>query len=62
MKLKTKRDICAAIGWVCFLLTIGIVGGVETQRLSITALLWMIPTVAAFGFCLNKAGWLNVRP
>lgn len=29
MKIKTKRTICAAVGWLCFLVMLGVIGGMD---------------------------------
>lgn len=60
MSCKTKRRICVAIGFLCWMLMLFVVGGTERGYLPMTAMWWAFGLLAVGTFLLYKAGVVRV--
>ena len=60
MTVKTKRNIAEAIGWLCWLLMLGIVDGTEMGWLAISAMWWAFLLLAVGAAALYKAGVIRL--
>ena len=61
MSCKTKRRICVAIGFLCWLLMLFVVGGTERGYLPMTAIWCAFGLLAVGAFLLWKGGVIQVR-
>ena len=62
MKMRTKKAVMAAVGWLAFLAMLGVVGGMEHFTVPVgrgAALAFGL--TAVWAACLYKAGWLRWR-
>lgn len=51
---------CAALGWISWLIMLGVVGGMDTGRIGVCAgILCSFGLLAAGALFLRKAGWLK---
>ena len=60
MTVKTKRNIAEAIGWLCWLLMLGIVGGCEIGAIALGAMWWAFLLLAVGATALYKAGVIRL--
>ena len=61
MKIRTKKRICAAAGMVCFLLMLGVIGGMDAGSIRFGAgAAWAFGLEAAGIAALWKAGVLKL--
>ena len=56
MNSKTKRRIAETIGWLAWLLMLGVVGGTEFGTLPLRAMWWAFLLLAVGAASLYKAG------
>lgn len=61
MKVRTKRRIVEALGWLCALAVICVVGGTERGWLPMTAVWWAFLLELVGTALLWKAGVVRVR-
>lgn len=62
MKIKTKRRICIAVGAICLLAVLGVVGGMDSGSIRFGAgAAWAIGLEAAGIAALWKAGVIRWR-
>ena len=62
MKTKTKRAIAEGIGWTSWLMTIGVVGGMDCHRIGLRAgILWAFGTLCLGTLAMYKAGLFSAR-
>ena len=61
MKVKTKRLIAVTIGWLCWLLMLGVVGGTERGWIPMSAMWWAVGLMAVGTASLWKGGVIRVR-
>lgn len=61
MSCKTKRRICVAIGFLCWLLMLGVVGGTERGWIPMSAMWWAVGLMAVGTAALWKGGVIRVR-
>ena len=60
MTIRTKRMIAETLGWLCWLLMIGVVGGTELGFLPMTATWWAAGLLAVGAAALYKAGVVRI--
>ena len=60
MTIRTKRMIAETLGWLCWLLMIGVVGGTELGFLPLTAMWWAFGLLAVGAAALYKAGVVRI--
>ena len=61
MNSKTKRRIAETIGWLAWLLMLGVVGGCDLGTLPLTAMWWAFGLLAVGTAALYKAGVIRVE-
>lgn len=61
MTIRTKKAICEALGFLCWLLMLFVVGGTERGYLPMTAMWWAFGLLAVGAFLLWKGGVIQVR-
>lgn len=61
MTIRTKRLIAETLGWLCWLLMLGVVGGTELGFLPMTAMWWAAGLLAVGSALLWKGGMIRVR-
>ena len=61
MKVRTKKTICVAIGFLCWMLMLGVVGGTERGWLPMTAVWWAVGLIVVGTAALWKGGVIKVR-
>ena len=61
MTIKTKRTICAALGWLCFLVMLGVIGGMELGGIPLgRGAAWAFGLELLGAAALWKAGVLRI--
>ena len=61
MKTRTKRQICAALGWTSWLGTLAVVDGMDTGAVGLGAgAAWSFGLLILGACLLWKAGWIHV--
>ena len=60
MTIRTKRMIAETLGWLCWLLMLGVVGGTERGFLPLTAMWWAAGLLVVGAAALYKAGVVRI--